>query len=249
MLEKMAKEHVLSVPVVIDGKLRGIFDVLDYIALILGEDPVGTMCVAKARNASRHDVCLTVTRSDGLLSLAEVFSRGVHRVCVVDGGVVTGVVSQSDLLAFLARHLPVESGSILDQTLEQAHLVHQAVAVQEDQPLRAALKQMDEKGHEAVAVTSPDGSLIGAVQASFLRGVGPDELHKLLAQPVGKFAKEHAERLVRSTPSATIRNTILFVAKARAHQVWLEDGSRLIGIVTLSDLVRIALKGVSHHHK
>jgi CBS-domain-containing membrane protein len=42
---------------------------------------------------------------------------------------------------------------------------------------------------------------------------------------------------------ATVAATIVAVAKARAHHVWLKDeGRHLKGIVTLSDLVRIAMK-------
>ncbi len=234
MLAKMAAAHVLSVPVIENGKLRGIFDVLDYVALVLGDGPVASLAVAKARNASRHDVCLTVSRSDGLFSLAEIFSRGVHRVCVVDGGVVVGVVSQSSLLSFLARHLPPpEKGSILDQTLEEAHLVHPSAHVDSEQSLRAALALMNDSAYEAIAVTTKDGALLGAVQVSLLRGLGPDELHAVMEKSVGDFALAHKEKLVRSVPSATVRDTICTVASARAHQTWLEQEGKLKGIVTL----------------
>jgi hypothetical protein len=71
----------------------GLFDVLDYVALVFAsEQDIPTMPVSRARNASHHDVCLTVSPADGLFTLAEIFSRGVHRACVVENSVVIGVV-------------------------------------------------------------------------------------------------------------------------------------------------------------
>lgn len=223
---------------------------MDYVALMLGKGDVATTLVAEARNASRHDVCVNVSPADSLFSLAELFSRGVHRACVLSAeGALVGVVSQSDLLAFVASHLPSEP-SMLDQTLEQAHLVHAAGHVKTEQPLRAALVLMNEMGHEAVAVTGAGEELVGAVSVEALRGVGPEQLQRRLERSAGEFADEHKDRIVRSMPGATVRETVATVVAARAHQVWIEEGGKLKAVVTLSDLVRFAMKSVAtHHHK
>ena len=74
--------------------------------LCSGRSPFVPTTVGEVQNKSRTDVFMTVPRHLGLYPLTEIFSRGIHRVPVVDGeGRIEAVVSQSALLRFLARHM------------------------------------------------------------------------------------------------------------------------------------------------
>ncbi len=252
VLARMAAEEIIAVPVQEGEHVGSFFDLADFLALLFSSPAVDvtTVPVSQARNRSGHDVFLSVEPGTGLYTLAEYFSRGVHRVPVVVNGRVVAIVSQSALLQHLASHLDKQAGE-LDYTLHQAGLArHAAVVVPATSSLREALKTLHEGSQEAAAVVEGDRKLVGVVDLPSLRGLDVPRLQQALEQPVAQFVASRSNKSIVSSPKATVRETIGAVVAKRAHHVFLvEEGGRVVGEVTLSDLVRHAIKSADRHAK
>jgi hypothetical protein len=88
------------------------FDMHDLLACLSTHGAAALMGlpVGQAKNASKFDVFWPVHPSTGLYQLLETFTRGVHRCPVTEDGRVVGVVSQSDVMAFLAQRVSAADG-------------------------------------------------------------------------------------------------------------------------------------------
>lgn len=205
----MAERHVLSVPVIgADGKCTSFFDMQDFLACLLDGKDIEHMSVDEARNRSLMDVFWPVTKDLGLFSLAEIFSRGVHRVPVLDdAGTVVAVVSQSSLIQYVAQRIESDlkekkdsnqnekknddDDINVDQSLQSLHLISTKplLSFPPDHTLRQACTAMRQRGVSGVGVVDPThhNRILGCVSLASLRGRSVASLRKSLDAPLSEF--------------------------------------------------------------
>ena len=250
VLETMQREKILSVPVYAsnsadDEACHHFFDMLDLVAMILQLSD-GNVAVGEAKNKSRTDVYLPIQAELGLYSLTEIFSRGIHRVPVVSAsGKVEAVVSQSDVLHFLARHMS-EEDTELDKTLQEAGVTGNAVVAQigPECSLRDGLKILSERAFEAVPIEGGSGACLAAES---LRGMQLEEIRKLLDSSVGSFVASHPSNSISiEDESTSVRQLMQRMSESRAHHAWVLKGDNVISVVSLGDLLRFSMKIASH---
>lgn len=118
--------------------------------------------------------------------------RVVHRVAIFDGhGAITHVISQLDVLRFLAKHKERWSGGALgDRSIAELGLLagkRPVLTLNPTTPTVLALREMFAAGVSGAAVVSPDGSVaIANLSVSDLRAVDPRHL-SVLALPVAEL--------------------------------------------------------------
>ena len=118
--------------------------------------------------------------------------RVVHRVAVFDGhGAITHVISQLDVLRFLAKHKERWSKSALgDKSIADLGLLSgkaPVLTVDPHTPTLLALREMKAAGVSGAAVVSPaTGTAIANLSVSDLRAVDPRHL-SVLALPVAEL--------------------------------------------------------------
>ena len=118
--------------------------------------------------------------------------RVVHRVAVFDGhGAITHVISQLDVLRFLAKHKERWSGGALGgESIAELGLLAgkpPVLTLDPTTPALICLREMKAAGVSGAAVVSPDGSCaIANFSISDLRAVDPKHL-SVLALPVAEL--------------------------------------------------------------
>lgn len=252
----MAEREVLSVPVYSSDSsthCNSFFDLQDLLACIFAGKDLGTLLVGDARNKSHADVYWAVEGSLSLSQLLEVFSRGVHRVPVVDKDRVVAIVSQSSLVSFLAYRMDLKDQE-LNQTLDALGVISKTpLAVSLEGRTREAFRRMHDAGVEAAAVVEEEsGKLRGTVSVEGLRGQSVASiLQQELELSVEQFVARHPLELTKSVAclaSTSLREALLLVSEARAHRAWIIDAHGVLkGIVSLGDLLRAAMKLATHH--
>ena len=171
-----------------------------------------------------------------------------HRVAVFDSsGQVTHIVSQSDVISFLAA-TPHALEAFGDATLEQLRMGHArgsgVAQVARTLPTVEALLFMQSQGVSSVAVVddAAGGALCGNLSGSDLRGIAGGDMHEL-AQPVEAFLgnrKRAPSELVTATPESALRTVVHRMAACRVHRVYVVEpqARRPVGIVTCTDVLR-----------
>jgi CBS domain-containing protein len=274
VLARMAAEEIIAVPVVEEkgGKeqLVAFFDLSDFLALLFAAEKtdLATLPVRRAGNRSGHDVFMSVESGTGLYTLAEHFSRGVHRVPVMKGGRAEAIASQSALLEFLVKQLAQESG--LEESCEQAGLTkHKATLVDASATLRQALRQLHDSASEAAGLVrvfrvffclffflsflgqvGEEGRVVGSVDLAGLRGLDLSQLESSMENSASQFAASRKGKTLIRSSAFPVRSLLRDAAEQHAHHVLLTDDSgRSAGIVTLSDLVRLAIRAADRSPK
>lgn len=113
-------------------------------------------------------------------------------------GNVTNIISQSDLIAFLATNLS-SLGPISSETIESLHLFHPVQSVRPEVSAIEAMKIMKDKGLSSLGVVNHEGSLIGNFSASDFRSLTSEHFGSL-ALPLAEFlALSHRTEFVWHT--------------------------------------------------
>jgi len=196
--------------------------------------------------------------SDAPLSDAcEIFSKGVHRIPVVDENQkVTNVFTQSQFLKFLVEHSNVFGPDCDKTALELGLGVSQAkhneiVKISQDIPAIHALKLIVEKNLSAVAVVDKKGQILSQFSASDLRGLNPNisapfSIRKLIL-PVSKVIqivrKENHQKknmLVWCLPNSKLMNIVEHIYNNKVHRVYLLDSyTNLYGVISITDIAKL----------
>ncbi len=201
--------------------------------------------------ANRNMPLLDVIR-DGFLAGVSArhgaASRRVsHRLAVFDdSGAVTDLLSQSDVVRFLAE-TPLALAAFGDATIASLNLGHArggVAAVTARVPTVEALMHMLSRDVSSVAVVDATGELIGNLSASDLRGIAGGALSDL-ALPVGEFLRRDVRQqtLVTCTAESAFRTAVHRMAQARVHRVYVvgAQGKEPQGIVTCTDVLQAVL--------
>ncbi|MES1910504.1 MAG: hypothetical protein MHM6MM_003086 [Cercozoa sp. M6MM] len=186
------------------------------------------------------------------------FCHGEHRLVVDDTDCpVPRLVTQSDVIVFLARHLdcPGHPWTNLNDTLRQIgccfdeneeslrHFRNQLVYT--DDPALFAFKKMYDQHHQAVGVVDrKTKELRATMSATDVRLLHADNFRRELeGQNVMQFLEKNQEsrfrRVLTLAAHSTVRSALEICAAMKLHRLWITDiHNQPIGIVTLTDILK-----------
>jgi len=197
------------------------------------------------RRCSNRGVWCPVWSNTPLLSLLDIFCQDVniHRVPIVaQNGEVIGIVSQSRVIDLVRKNLSNfgDLGSTQVKTFFERKEVYQ---VTEDTPLVEAFQLILQKGVTGIALISNNGQLIGNLSGSDLKRACKTPLEMLISLngTVGDLKKKnpHPTRpsVVSCTEDSTIADIFEKLTKYQVHRIYVEEGGKPIGVLSVSDLV------------
>jgi CBS domain-containing protein len=192
-----------------------------------------------------------VLRTTTLVKLADHFYIGHHRVPVVDSQKkIVNLVTQSDLLAFLARHIHLIKDDAKKTIEEMGFGKEKPVTAVGSDTVARVLMHVNAKRLSALPVVDKEGKLIGNFSASDLKGLNRKNLGILLmpvleflkkrAEPEDNFSCERSLHPLTLTKDSHIDDAIFKMVATRVHRLWVVDGQhKPVGVVSLTDLMKV----------
>eukprot|EP01087_Luapelamoeba_hula_P019179 TRINITY_DN6324_c0_g1_i1.p1 TRINITY_DN6324_c0_g1~~TRINITY_DN6324_c0_g1_i1.p1 ORF type:complete len:257 (-),score=32.51 TRINITY_DN6324_c0_g1_i1:65-835(-) len=253
----MASRRILSMPVWNreDEKFTGMIDMEDMVHLATKQDfddifsskPVGDVM-----NMSQSDVYYPVCLDESLYNAVEIFTRGIHRVPVVnDKGQLVNIISQSTVVELLHRKADGVA-TYLDSTIEELRLGNEEpLTVNARDSVSTAFTKMAESSINALAIVQDDSTLAGNISCADLRGLTLEHFARLQSS-VLDFVKEqsHQKQLYTCAKNNTLWEAITELAVSHVHRLWIVDeANKPIGLVSLTDIMKAILRSLSHRHQ
>eukprot|EP00013_Stygamoeba_regulata_P023803 CAMPEP_0177649098 /NCGR_PEP_ID=MMETSP0447-20121125/11186_1 /TAXON_ID=0 /ORGANISM="Stygamoeba regulata, Strain BSH-02190019" /LENGTH=323 /DNA_ID=CAMNT_0019151795 /DNA_START=56 /DNA_END=1027 /DNA_ORIENTATION=+ len=185
----------------------------------------------------------------------DLFWMGIHRVPVIEStGRITTVLTQSDVIAFLAQNIHI-LGESRWRTLEElsvSAVVDKVEAASMDELTIKAVHRLYAKQVSAIPVVDSEGRLVANLSASDLRYLRRSNMTDLML-PLYKFLclrRALSKRYVSidndkslhpltARLSDTLESAIFKLAATRVHRLWLvDDEFKPIGAISLTDCMR-----------
>mmetsp|Transcript_30531 Transcript_30531/g.76617 ORF Transcript_30531/g.76617 Transcript_30531/m.76617 type:complete len:312 (+) Transcript_30531:102-1037(+) len=265
VLALMSNYRVMSIPLTdAENKYVAIVDLLEIMTYVAFasyfKGPDGTakpqlnkldlsLPVEEVTGLSEESKTLWVRKStDTLPDVLELLSKGVHRLLVEnDDDKTVKLLTQTDVVRFLvARQDHPAVRAKCDETLQNARLVDVSggkppVTCTTSWTALDCFRKLYMSDVSAVAIVDKDGTLAGNVSASDVRGLKLSNLESV-NKPVLDYLKTHAGgHLVQPVTADPIRSTVGSVmaqlVAGRVHRVWVVDGSKPIGVVSMTDIM------------
>ncbi len=227
--------------------------------------------VGDIADLSRRNPFLAVRSEDALAEALRVLSSsvGAHRVCVVAGGAVVGVLSKTDIVRFCEASARANQGgalaSLFSRPIDALGLgadARDVVTVRADECALDALERMAAAGVSSAAVlgdscaSSAAGRVLGNISLTDVRLALSDGHWDRLWLPCGSLvALALRERAMAhdgqdSFPVFEVRadapllRAVQKMLATHVHRVWAvgppgSGGQDLCGVVSLTDVVRL----------
>eukprot|EP00048_Salpingoeca_helianthica_P000442 m.41545 g.41545 ORF g.41545 m.41545 type:complete len:330 (+) comp10517_c0_seq1:100-1089(+) len=221
----------------------------------------GIMPVAKLINQSEGNPFLPVSEHGTFFQLAEeLFARGVHRAPVSDDhGKILGIVSQSDVIALLAKSPEFLTDPLASKTISELGVIDKEfLSVTVDTPAIHAFYLMSLNKESCLSIVSREtGAVLGNLSVADLRSL-PQQRFSSLLDPVSDFishrmsvvAPGHAHVTLQTRRpamtvliSAELGAVVQLMASHHIHQVWVVDEhQKPVGLVRTSTLIALATR-------
>lgn len=284
-MKTLADHKILSAPVLSAAGVEEIGDFGDYMGLVTTESilhhflrhvPEGSEKDLEKTKDFWEQLLITITSDNDVsyihagevhkLTLYQLFMgyffrkdrHPIHRLAVFDARVrVTNIISQSDLLRFVSRHIKEMKADENDTThadkhhsrLDKLTIKQLQLGLQEVQTVHLkdraldAFRIMEEKSLSGLGVVDEDGYLVGNLSQSDLRGLHAQDIDKLL-QPVQEFLSLDLKRLslLYALPSFSLKTVVDLLVKHKVHRIYVvesEECKKPIGVITLTDILKL----------
>ena len=226
----LVRERVHAVFVLDDDRRpAGVVSDTDLIAS--APDGGGTGLAAMRDVTARQLMSAPVLTVDAAADVSEAAARlvkeRVGRLLVVEDGRSVGVLSVSDVVAFIGdRPRPRE-------TLAQV-MSHAIVVSQPDASIAAAARAMTERRSRSIVVVDGTGRPVGVV-------TGHDLLRVLGDAGPSKVADVMSREILSIEPDATLREAAELMLRHRVHRLVVVDPTPVIaapvGLISTADIV------------
>jgi CBS domain-containing protein len=200
-----------------------------------------------------------VYEDDSALTLLTLFGRGTRRAPVFrrvqigdaleSESRVNGLVSQSDIVALLAKRQHTTLFGLARKSLAELNFhkprEHLLVAAL-DHPVADCFATMAEFNVSAVALVDDDNKLVGQLTSTHLKGLTLDTCASL-SGTAGDFVQAASNEGGMARHCFTLQHSLskvlLNLRSRRAHRVWLvDDEGHLVGLLSLADIIRGVLE-------
>ena len=202
--------------------------------------------LSQVANGSGRDPPLPLDVNQPLTLAASLFAAGVHRVAIVNPeGKITGLVSQSNVISFLADN--IERGDCKHmgtKTLEELGLGQNGVvSCLLTTTVIDVIRKLDRVGMSGVALTNPAGRLSGNFSVTDLRGLWNELLPKFNIS-AGQYLQEHHPGSLKVQPllleTATLAQVIKKMSSEKVHRVWvINKKGETTGVVSITDVMKV----------
>jgi len=191
-----------------------------------------------------HEDLLTVIR-DGFLGLGRDHPNEVcHRMAIFNPrGHIIHIISQSDVVGFLAQH---SLGALGKKTVAELGLVTGAVVCVPHTTIAAdAFSALYEKKVSGVAIVDDQGVLVGNVSASDLRTMHRGHFPRLLWNVMDFLRSEHAHAtaagdVIAVGEDATFEDALKRLVHNKIHRIYIVDKQKHpVGVCTLTDVLEL----------
>ncbi|KAF8458239.1 hypothetical protein BDZ91DRAFT_773236 [Kalaharituber pfeilii] len=244
-----------------DDSVCGMFDYSDlaaFLLLIMGvyqpeeDEDIATFqdLARKARAGSSIPVKLvkdlgkkgplvTVSETEGLARVVEIFGSGVHRIAVAKEGSiqVIGILSQLQLIGFFWEHgrsFPsidqLYPCSLRDLNIGSARVI----SINGDKKVIEAIELMNAEGISSVAVVDNQNNVVGNIstadvkyltRASSIPLLRSSCLHFLsvILTDRGTVNGQDSYPVFHVNPQSTLAHTVAKLVATKAHRMWLVE--------------------------
>jgi CBS domain-containing protein len=245
----LADNKILSVPVIKSGLLRGfvdIYEIMSYTAFS-GNAPVDWRKPASSLLGTMGNIqddeekgVWVVREKDSLHKPLSWLSKGARRFLAETESGDLKLVTQSDMARFLWKNY--DRFGIGDVSLQNASIIGRPVIRVEPSTLVIdAFQKMRAQEVNGIAITGRDGSLVGTLSESDLKGLRMNMMDRLQL-PVLDFLKAQHQGVV--PPVVTVRedmplkDVLETITKKKLHRMFVvDDEGHLTGIITLTDII------------
>eukprot|EP01100_Stratorugosa_tubuloviscum_P007358 TRINITY_DN306_c1_g1_i1.p1 TRINITY_DN306_c1_g1~~TRINITY_DN306_c1_g1_i1.p1 ORF type:complete len:308 (-),score=129.98 TRINITY_DN306_c1_g1_i1:189-1112(-) len=269
--EKLIRNNILSAPVWDnqEHKFTGFLDVRDLVSFAVyafhnrnlpGYRVAGPVYTTLVENVtvkylSRRNPFIPVPVNSKLINVAEILSRGVHRVPVVDeNGKIINIISQSALIAIFDKHLNnklrLDSSAIIENIGIGTSPV---ISVSINTSTIATFELMDSTKRSALAVVDTEGFLVGNVSARDLKlFVASSSAYDIMQLSIMNFLKQLRDEAIEiRAPSISCKlgdSLGLLIAKlaaTRVHRLYIvksDSEYKPAKVVSLTDIISYIMK-------
>ncbi|KAF9301534.1 cell separation during budding [Mortierella antarctica] len=197
------------------------------------------------------------SQSTRLGAVVNDFGTGIHRVAVMDGYQLKGMLTQSLTLDFIMRHLGEfpKLQAVMQTTLHACGLDHSNVlSVNGNAPVLDALVKMSSNSVSSLAVLDDQGILLGNISMTDIQHVMKHLKSSWLWISCFQFiSKIRLSRGVETgedqypvldvTAGSTFGYTLLKLQATKVHRLWVvQDNGSVAGVVSLTDVFRVLSK-------
>jgi len=259
-LHILNKENILSVPVVDkNGMFIGFVDVLDIASCVYREwkrlsgDLSSTLfpdnlffdTLIKDILNLQSKSTVFVNSSDSLSSLIHTFrsprtANRLHRVAVLESNKMVDVISQTDIVNFVAENLDKFPKSKADKTVEELKLIHSPIMITIDSSIADALLTLCNNKISGLALVDGEFKLTGNFSASDLRGIDPTCFEFFSGSVLQFLAKQSSSTKPTKylKEGSTFSEVIKEVVNDRIHRIFIttENGFPK-GVISLIDII------------
>ena len=208
--------------------------------------------VFKVVNFSKADPTVVISPDASVHDLVQLLTKTrVHRVAVGTHGKISNVVTQSDVVAYISRHLSLLPNS--DKSLGELNMVRAVVSVMLDSSLSDALEVLYANKVSGIALIDPDGGRVsGNLSASDLRALSKN-LFREFDRSVLNYLSKSGQGVPppRTVPeTSTLAETIKILSEEKLHRVYVTNANDAIrGVISLGDIIKLVHPHhKSHHH-
>jgi len=200
----------------------------------------------EAIGLSSQNPFLPVDEKASLQDAIDLLVRwNVRRIPVVNSeGELVTLLTQSQLISFLQKHIsgfPICTKKISELSVGTKEVVS---AHMSDKTIDAFKKIVD-KGVQGIAVLDEQDKLVGNLSANDLKIIGHTaKLLPLLILPLSHFNTYIPNNPIIPGPIAvnplhTIEEVMFKIVMSKVHRVFVQDGDRLTGVISLFDLLKL----------
>lgn len=193
-------------------------------------------------NSSKRNPFLPVEIDKNVQFLIDNFLKyGVHRVPVIAGETVVGIVSQLDIVRFLQRKLAMIVGNQLDRKLYELNMDSgNVISVRNDAPLMKVFTTILKHNISGVAIIHmKTGQIVGNISASDLKGITQDCFYKLEVPIHQIFLGEKRASPIVCTAQATLRDLLNLFVNTGVHRIYVVDvENKPTNAISLTDILK-----------
>lgn len=156
---------------------------------------------------------------------------------------ITGILSQSDVNTYLAEKIKMGDSKLVAQR-SIAALGYAKVPVEsisKNAKVIQALRKMAKLKLSALAVVNEEGRLVGNFSASDVQGLFREKFPHLL-DSVEEYLTKHSPKSLQpicTLATNSLQQVVADLAEGHLHHLWVVDDFYPVGIVSLTDVMRI----------
>jgi predicted transcriptional regulator len=247
MLNKMAANKILSIPVSYSSQKWGLISLLDLAKVLLYRindiEQFYSETIGKNFTFNLESPTLELQNDPKLTDLIKLLGIGHHRVLVTNGGDPVGLLSQMDVIRFILKNLHLIPEKLrLTAISSLTKHTQNVISVKETDKFVDALQVIVTHDFYGIGVVNKENKLVGNFSVSDLRGCSAEELKHCLNLSVHGFFNRTKSFLLKDlitcNSSDTFETALSNMVFRHVHRVYITNNDKVpISVFSASDAV------------